>query len=106
MKPFNMLKMPMILLGFGGALLLSPTCKAQECSPDHFTDTGVEDVYAPAALKVVTTTAKPKPSAVQARKHPTGSAATLQLAANRDSSELPQPSEQAVAEKRKPAPKP
>lgn len=106
MKPFNMLKITVLLLGFGGALLLSPACKAQECSPDHFTDTGIEDVYQPGAVKVAAIKAKPKPAAVQARKHPIGSSAALQLAANRDSAETPQPVAQAVAEKRKPTPKP
>lgn len=105
MKSFNMLKMPMILLVLGGALLLSPACKAQEVSPAIFTATGVEDAYQPAA-KVAATKAKPKPTATHSRKQQTGSAATMQLAANRKSSELPQPSAQAVAEKRKQSPKP
>ena len=97
MKSFNMLKMPMILLGLGGVLLLSPTCKAQEVSPAIFTNTGVEDVY-PAA--------KPKPAATHSRKQQTNSAATTQLADKRNSSKPPQPSVQAVAEKRKQTPKP
>jgi hypothetical protein len=96
-KSFNMLKMPMILLGLGGVLLLSPTCKAQEVSPAIFTNTGVEDVY-PAA--------KPKPAATHSRKQQTNSAATTQLADKRNSSKPPQPSVQAVAEKRKQTPKP
>ena len=97
MKSFNMLKMPMILLGLGGVLLLSPTCKAQEVSPAIFTNTGVEDAY-PAA--------KPKPAATHSRKQQTNSAATTQLADKRNSSKPPQPSVQAVAEKRKQTPKP
>ena len=105
MKSFNMLKMPVILLGLGGLLLLSPACKAQEVSPDHFTDTGIEGVYEPEAAKVAATTVTPKPAA-QAQKHRTSSAATPQLAANRTSSKVPQPSAQAVAEKRKQTPKP
>jgi hypothetical protein len=96
-KSFNMLKMPMILLGLGGVLLLSPTCKAQEVSPAIFTNTGVEDAY-PAA--------KPKPAATHSRKQQTNSAATTQLADKRNSSKPPQPSVQAVAEKRKQTPKP
>jgi hypothetical protein len=92
-----MLKMPMILLGLGGVLLLSPTCKAQEVSPAIFTNTGVEDAY-PAA--------KPKPAATHSRKQQTNSAATTQLADKRNSSKPPQPSVQAVAEKRKQTPKP
>ena len=97
MKPFNMLKIPMILLGLGGALLLSPACKAQEVSPAIFTNTGVEDAY-PAA--------KPKPAATHSRKQQTGSAASTQLAAKRNSSKPAQPSVQLVAEKRKQTPKP
>ena len=96
MKSFNMLKIPIILVGLGGVLLLSPTCKAQEVSPAIFTNTGVEDVY-PAA--------KPKPAATHLRKQQTGSAATTQLAAKRNLSKPPQPSVQAVAEKRKQTPR-
>jgi hypothetical protein len=96
-KSFNMLKMPMILLGLGGVLLLSPACKAQEVSPAIFTNTGVEDVYS---------AAKPKPAAIHSRKQQTGSAATTQLAAKRNSSKLPRPSVQAVAEKREQTLKP
>jgi len=103
-KSLNMLKLPVILLGFGGALLLSPACKAQESSPDHFTDTGVQDVYEPGSAKPA---AKPaKPAVVQAKKQQTGSDAKVQLAANRSASEIPQPSAQAVADKRKETPKP
>ena len=97
MKSFNMLKMPMILLGLGGVLLLSPTCKAQEVSPAIFTNTGVEDVYP---------VAKPKPAATHSRKQQTNSTATTQLAEKRNSSKPPQPRVQAVAEKRKQTPKP
>lgn len=104
MKSFNMLKMPVILLGFGGVLLLSPACKGQESTPDHFTDTGVQDVYEPVTVKAAAPTAKVKPTTVQARKRQTGSAATLQLAANRSSSLPAQTGVQAVAEKRKPTP--
>jgi hypothetical protein len=70
-KSFTMLKLPVILLGFGGALLLSPACKAQEATPDHFTDTGVQDVYEPGAGKATATTAKQKPAVVQALKQQT-----------------------------------
>ena len=96
MKSFNMLKIPTILLGLGGVLLLSPACKAQEVSPAIFTNTGVEDVY-PAA--------KPKPAAPHLRKQQAGSAATTQLATKRNSSKPAQPSVQAVAEKRKQTPR-
>jgi hypothetical protein len=32
-------------------LVSTPSCKAQEVSPDHFTDTGVQDVYDAAPAK-------------------------------------------------------
>lgn len=38
MKSFAMLKMPILLCGFGAALILSPACKAQEVSPEQFAD--------------------------------------------------------------------
>ena len=104
MKSFNMFKMPVILLGFGGALLLSPACKAQEVTSDHFTDTGVQDVYEPGAGKVVTATVAQKPLALKVQKHQIGSTTTLQLTTKRGSSLPAQPGAQVVAEKRKASP--
>ena len=103
MKPYGMLKIPAILLGFAGALILSPTCKAQEVSPDHFTDTGVADVYQPAAQQVVATKTKQTPPSLQARNQRTDSpaGATTQLASTRDSSVPAQPSAVAISDKRK-----
>jgi len=103
-KPFNMLKIPVIMLGLTGALLLSPGSKAQEVTPDHFTDTGVQNVYEPGAAKAKAPAVKQTPAAVQARKQKTGSAATLQLANKRGSSSPAKPEAQMVAEKRKPTP--
>lgn len=103
MKSIKMLKIPAILLGFGGALLLSPACKAQEVSPDHFTETGVEGVYQPAPSKPAAPAVKRK-QVSQVRVHGAGSSATLQLAASNTASLPPQPGTQPVAEKRKPAP--
>lgn len=103
MKPFGMLKMPVMLLGFGGALILSPACKAQEVSPDHFTDTGVEGVYQTGPNKVAAPKLKQTPPALQARSHQPDSPATLQLSATRDSSLPAQPSALGIAEKRKTA---
>jgi hypothetical protein len=77
-----MLRIPVILLGMGGALLLAPTCKAQEVNPDHFTDTGVQDVYDPGAAKVAPAV-KQKSPALVARTDQTSTAVTLQLAAKR-----------------------
>jgi len=57
MKSFGLLKLPVLLLGFGAGVLFAPACKAQaEVSPDHFD--GTESWVA----------APPRPAAV-AKKH-------------------------------------
>ena len=101
MKSYGMLKLPLILLGFGGALILSPACKAQDSSPDHFTDTGVQDVYQPAPHQVAAAMPTPAPKALQTRNHQTASPTTVQVAATRSSSAPVQPSALAIPEKRK-----
>ena len=101
MKSFSMLKIPMLLLGFGGALLLSPSCKAQEVNPDHFTASGVQDVYEPPAGKATAPAVKQKSPALQSRKLQTDPAATLQVASKRSASVPLQPGPQPVVEKRK-----
>lgn len=45
MKSFTMWKLSMIAGLGAAALFLAPASKAQEVSPDHFTDAGVQDVY-------------------------------------------------------------
>jgi hypothetical protein len=102
MKSFGMLKIPMILVGLGAALVLSPSCKAQEVSPEHFTDTGVQDVYESAARKVVAPKGQQKPPATQARMHLSSS--TVEPVAKRAPVSAPQPSALAVADKRKALP--
>jgi hypothetical protein len=104
MNSFRMLKLPVMLFGFGAALLFSPACKAQEVSPDHFTDTGVQNVYEPAPAKAAAPKVKPQPSAVKAGTKKTNSQATIQLAANRTPVSPLQPAAEAVAETRKTAP--
>jgi hypothetical protein len=104
MKPFVMLKFPMMLVGFGAALLLSPACKAQEVSPDHFTDTGVQNVYEIASAKPATPKATLKPQATQARTHQAGSQAILQPVAKRTPASATQFAPKAAADKRKPVP--
>lgn|SRR5437870_5494361 len=104
MKPYGMLKIPAILLGFAGALTLTPACKAQEVSPDHFTDTGVENVYQVAPHQVAAPKLKQTPPALQTRNHRTDSPASLQLAAARNSVPA-QPGPVAIPEKRKIAPR-
>ena len=50
MKRFILLKLSVLLLGIGGALVLTPSCKAQsEISPDHFDGT---DSWAMSARQV------------------------------------------------------
>jgi hypothetical protein len=70
-------------LGLAATLLVStPSCKAQEVNPDHFTDTGVQDVYEGAPVKL----AKPiNLSATRAPKHHINSSATVQTVAKRTS---------------------
>ena len=103
MKPFRMLRIPILLFGLGGAaLLLSPACKAQEVTSDHFTDTGVQGIYENAPVKAATPKLKQK--TLQARAHhQTKSPATLQSAVERAPLLSAQNGTQAVAEKRKPA---
>jgi hypothetical protein len=104
MKPFGMLKIPMVLVGLGAALALSPACKAQEVSPDHFTDTGVQDVYEGASGKAAAPKAHQKQPATQARTHQTRAPGSLQPVAKRTPVSATQPGPQTVADRRKPVP--
>jgi len=101
---FNILRMPVIFLGFTGALLLSPAGKAQEITSDHFMEAGVLNVYQPVAGKAAQPAVKQMPAAVQARRQQTGSASPLQHTAKRGSSLLAKPEAPAATEKPKPAP--
>ncbi len=105
MKPFRMFKISITLLGFGGALILSPVCQAQEVSPDHFTSTGVEGLHQAVPQRVAALRPMQTPPASQARNHRTDSPTTLQLTATRNSSLAAQPSALAIPEKRKVAPR-
>ena len=100
MKSFGMLKLLMILVDLGAALFLSPACKAQEVSPDHFTDTGVRDVYLSAPGKVVAPKVQQKPPATQAR-----AGLTLEPVAKRTPVSAARPGAQAVADKCKALPR-
>jgi hypothetical protein len=107
MNTYKQLLPRTILLGSMGlaAMLLvsTPSCKAQEVSPDHFTDTGVQNVYEGAPAQVAAPAAKQSVSATQSRAHKINSAATVQPAAKRNlvlSANLDAP---AVDAKRKPA---
>ncbi len=103
MKPFSLLKIPVLLVGFGALLFFSPTCKAQsEVNPDHFDGT---DPWEIAARKPVTlrTKAAPTPASYQVRNEKAGSGAGLQLAAARDLSNPVPHNTVAVQDKRKTA---
>jgi hypothetical protein len=99
-----MLKLPMVLVGLGAALVLSPACKAQEVNPDHFTDTGIQDVYDGAQNKASASKLKQSPSKTQARTHQANSPATLKPVAKRTPVSAAQPGPKAVADKRKTVP--
>jgi hypothetical protein len=99
-----MLKIPMILVGFGATLVLAPACKAQEVSPDHFTNTGVQDVYEGSSSTATAPKLQLKPSATQARTHQSNSPATLQPVAKRTPVAATQTGPNSVADKRKSVP--
>ena len=104
MKPFGMLKLPMILVGLGAALAFSPASKAQEVSPDHFTDTGVQNVYENAPAQTAAPKPKQNKSAAPVRSSQTNSSATLQPVAKHPPVTAAQPGPKTVADKRKSAP--
>jgi hypothetical protein len=102
-KSFSLLKLPVLLAGWGALLLFSPACKAQsEVNPDHFDGT---DTWAVAAQKPVTSQDKAalKSGAVQAQSQKASIGASVQLAAVRDMSNSVPRDAVAVQDKRKPA---
>jgi hypothetical protein len=91
-------------VGLAAMLLVStPSCKAQEVSPDHFTDTGVQDVYEGAPAKVAARMVKQNLLASQARLHRINSSASMQSGAKRTPLLASQLDTPAVVDKRKPA---
>src|SRR5437899_7237625 len=101
-KPFSLLKLPVLLAGFGSLLLFSPACKAQsEVNPDHFDGT---DTWEVAARKPVTAQGKAaqKSAALQAQRQKAGSGANVQLATVRDLSNPVPRTAVAIQDKRKP----
>jgi hypothetical protein len=91
-------------LGLAAMLLVStPSCKAQEVNPDHFTDTGVQDVYEGAPAKVARINVKQNLSATQAPKHQIHTPAAMHTVALRTSQLSLQLDTPAVADQRKPA---
>jgi hypothetical protein len=102
MKSFRMLNIPVMLLGFGVAIIISPACKAQsEVAPDHFDGSEPWVASQSAPRKVSPAKDKQTPSASQARTHQTNPPATLQLASRRDSSASAQPASGTIDDKRK-----
>ena len=102
-KYFMLYRMPLLLLGIGGALLLTPACKAQsEISPDHFDGTdswaaAAETVHAPVQKQAVAKTA------LQAKSQKATQGAAFQLAASREASK-PVSSAAAAADRKQTAP--
>jgi len=102
-KSFSLLKLPVLLAGFGALLLFSPACKAQsEVNPGHFDGT---DTWEVAARKPVTSKTKPTPAiaSYQANNQRAGSGGSVQLVAVRDLSNPVPRNDVAVQDKRKPA---
>ncbi len=101
MKPFSLLKIPVLLAGLGALLFLAPACKAQsEVSPDHFDGT---DSWEAAARKTVAPNAKAaaQHNSYQAQNTKAGSSASLKLAAVRDTSNPARQSAVAIQDKPK-----
>jgi hypothetical protein len=107
MNAYKQLLPRTILIGSMGlaAMLLvsSPSCKAQEVSPDHFTDTGVQNVYEGAPAQVAAPAAKQNVSATQSRAHRINSGSTVQSVGKRNAVLTAQLETLAVDAKRKPA---
>ena len=89
-------------LGLAAMLLVSTPCKAQEVNPDHFTDTGVQDIYEGAPAKVAATIVKQNLSGTPARRHQSNSPASAHTVAKRTSQLSAQLNAPAVADKPKP----
>jgi hypothetical protein len=105
-KSFSLLKIPVLVVGFGALLFFAPACKAQsEVSPDHFDGT---DTWEIAARQSVTPKVKPGPTSgsYQAENKKAGAAASLQLAAAREVQSSAHRNAVAVQDKRKPAVQP
>jgi hypothetical protein len=90
-------------LGLAAMLLVStPSCKGQEVNPDHFTDTGVQDVYEGAPANVATPIVKQNLSSTQVRKHQINSPAAVHTVVKRTYQLSTQLDTPAVADKPKP----
>jgi hypothetical protein len=82
MKPFRLLKLPMILVGFGALAASAPSCKAQsEVSPDHFDGT---DGWETAARKPLLPANKATKPSVMYQAQNKKASASVQLASARE----------------------
>lgn len=101
MKPFTLLKIPMVLVGFGALVIFAPSCKAQsEVSPDHFDGTDTWEVGArkPIAPKAKAATA---PAVFQAKDNKPNANASMQLASVREKSDAMPGNKAALQDKRR-----
>lgn len=105
MNPYKQLLPRTILvgsLGFAAMLFTTPSCKAQEIAPDHFTETGVQDIYESAPSKVAASQQKllnSQANRSQTNRRKTG---TLQASAKRTRLLHARSGSQTVAIKSKP----
>jgi hypothetical protein len=78
MKFFGMLRISMIVLGFGAAMFIAPQCRAQgEIDPDHFDGTDSRQSAALAKVHVPRTNPATAGAAGQALNRNTSGHATL-----------------------------
>jgi hypothetical protein len=106
-KPFSLLKIPVLLVGFGALLLFAPACKAQsEVNPDHFDGTDPWEVAARRPVTARTKTGAAAPASYLAQNKKAGSAASLQLTAAREVASPAHGNTVAVRDKRKPTVQP
>lgn len=106
MKSFSLLKIPVLVVGFGALLFFAPASRAQsEVNPDHFDGT---DSWEIAARRSVTPKVRPglTSGSYQAENKKAGSAASLQLAAAREVQSPAHRNAVAVQDKRKPTVRP
>jgi hypothetical protein len=101
MKSFSLLKLPVLLLGFGAVLVFSPVCRAQsEIAPDHFDGT---DPWETAAHRVVTPKTLQTSAVVQAQNRKAESHSAVQLAAVSEPSQAARQDTVAIQDKRQTA---
>jgi hypothetical protein len=106
MKPFILLKLSVVTLGLGAALLLAPACKAQsEISPDHFDGTDPWE----SALAQKNAGARNKqakaPASSQSLTNKPGAVAVVKLASQRADAKPVRQDATAIQEKRKVSPR-